>query len=601
MSAANAVVDYLTPRQTRLRPEGEFRERWTPSLLASDAPLSRGVLLGTFAAICLLYGLLYSSHWYPLSDSSLYLYLAKNLAAGKDIEFTRQIHKSIRPYTPLLLSWVLKAGGGIGAIHVVMIVLTLVSHVLAFLTLRRWFNERIAFWAMVLTAASWWVYANAFTIMTEPPFLTFFWACMLALSYVGAVRSGWGRWGLVIFAAVMLAGSWTNRVAAILLVPGVCLGVFMAYRNIARWPMRLAWAGVFVVLAGLMVLDYKRPIEPLPGAQPQKAGGIPVIDVADKDGVAGHLEEGYRMNVLSLKSPWVKIPVNGGRWVLEMLAAPLVAPYNANGTTGLLGAIVALVTLALFITGWVKMGLGGYWWAAAMPLYFIPVWIMWGARVKPRYMIPIAPILFILFWAGMNLAWRGLTRLMKRRAAANAGRAYERPRTAWVALTALVFVSFTLNGFAYGVEIYIRHSDRDFYDLARRGSYAELLDICAYLKKNAPMDAQVWLNRGASRRIVGLMTDRAVFTVKREVEMEQPEPAKLNLLFSRVKGRYVIVFYGKLQQFHWPIAGPPPTDGKPRWWQLFELNPKTKKYEPVTVPPDRETIREVTVYDRSRR
>src|SRR5436305_1428561 len=75
----------------------------------------------------------------------------------------RQLHRDVRPMTPLLLSGIMKLGGGIGTMHAVMIALMLAAHWLAFLTLRRWFNERIAVAAVAATATSWWVYCNAFT------------------------------------------------------------------------------------------------------------------------------------------------------------------------------------------------------------------------------------------------------------------------------------------------------------------------------------------------------------------------------------------------------------------------------------------------------
>src|SRR5204862_2589079 len=142
--------------------------------LASDAPVPRRVLALTALLICVFYALLWSPWWYPLSDSALYLNMARALARGEGWERARQLHRDVRPLTPLLLAGIMKLGGGIGAMHAVMIGLTLASHVLAFLTLRRWFNERIALAAVAAMATSWWVYANAFTIMTEPPFLACF-------------------------------------------------------------------------------------------------------------------------------------------------------------------------------------------------------------------------------------------------------------------------------------------------------------------------------------------------------------------------------------------------------------------------------------------
>src|SRR6266404_2543383 len=105
--------------------------------LASDKPVSRLLLLAIAIAMIVFYSLLWSPWWYPLSDSSLYLNMARGLMQGKGFSSLRQIHRDVRPLTPLLLFGIMKLGGGIGAMHAVMIVLTLLSHALMFLTLRR--------------------------------------------------------------------------------------------------------------------------------------------------------------------------------------------------------------------------------------------------------------------------------------------------------------------------------------------------------------------------------------------------------------------------------------------------------------------------------
>src|SRR5947209_8240940 len=173
--------------------------------MASDRPVSWVILLLTALLLTIFYALLWSPWWYPLSDSSLYLNMARGLMQGKGFASLRQIHRDLRPLTPLLLFAIMKLGGGIGAMHIVMIALMLIAHALTFLTLRRWFNPRIALLATIATATSWWVYANAFTIMTEPLFLVCFWSSMLCLSYVP--QSGRpAQWALVIAGALLLAG-----------------------------------------------------------------------------------------------------------------------------------------------------------------------------------------------------------------------------------------------------------------------------------------------------------------------------------------------------------------------------------------------------------
>jgi hypothetical protein len=215
--------------------------------------------------------------------------------------------------------------------------------------------------------------------------------------------------------------------------------------------------------------------------------------------------------------------------------------------------------------------------------------------VKPRYMIPVAPILFVLLWLGMSVALRWLA---ARRATGVERQAALAKASRW-SLGTLVVVSVLLNGFAYAVEFYVHRVGAkpgyDFYDIARRGGYSDLVDICSYLRKNAPHDVLIYLNRGKDRRIVHLMANRDVTTIRRrEVPVrDASDAAGLAAFFGRVPGRYAIALFDEplWPRFHWPLTRQaPPPEKPPRWWQLFELDEKTKQWRAVKVPRDRSAI-----------
>src|SRR5438876_1218593 len=71
--------------------------------MASDRPVSWVILLLTALLLTIFYALLWSPWWYPLSDSSLYLNMARGLMQGKGLASLRQIHRDVRQFTPLLL------------------------------------------------------------------------------------------------------------------------------------------------------------------------------------------------------------------------------------------------------------------------------------------------------------------------------------------------------------------------------------------------------------------------------------------------------------------------------------------------------------------
>ena len=404
----------------------------------------------------LFYALLWSPWWYPLSDSALYLNMARSLMQGKGWDSLRQLHRDVTPMTPLLLFAIMKLGGGIGAMHAVMIGLTLTAHTLTFLTLRRWFDERLALLATLATATSWWVYANAFTIMTEPLFLVMFWAAMLALSYLGKAKPA-KQWVLVIAAALLMAGAWENRVAAILLIPGMLFGLWMSHRHV-DWKSRAGWIAVFVLVFAVLLWAYRRPI---PGAE-----------------VVAKNEEVYHLNFfVGIKNYVIDLPVSAGRWVIEGLAAAGAVPFEMSSkVVRIVASVGTVLTFWIACLGWCRLWRGKHWYAIGMAFYFLPIFAQWGARIKPRYMTPIAPILFIQLCYGISGS------LPPRSTGGGGDR---------IGIYLFVIL-FLMNAVPYGVEWYVRHgTSLDFYDVSRQGAYAELVDIGGYVQKHAPSDAVV--------------------------------------------------------------------------------------------------------------
>lgn len=601
MTAA-AVADYPTPPVPgALHADG-------PLPLASDRPVPRTLLYGAFAVIAGLYALLWCPYWYPLSDSSLYLVMARALAQGRGIGFIRVIHRDVRPLTPMMLYGVIKCGGGIGAMQAVETALTLLAHVLAFLTLRRWFNERVALAGMVATALSWWVYANAFTIMTEPMFLAMFWGALLALSGIPRTTSLGRKWALVVVGALLCVGAFENRIAALLLIPGVIIGLWMQNRRDVNWRTRTGWVLVFVVFFGGALFEWKRPFMKKANftaagvAAEGGGGGIMASDPGDAPG-----PESYKVTALvNITNPLVQLPVSAGRWLAEGLAMPAAVPFAAKSMAVQIAAGVFVFGMFLVTCfGWLRMIRGGHWYAVGLASYFFPYWIMWGNRLKPRYMAPILPLIFIQLWAGSAMLlwairkWRNadLEPLQWRRTAAAVG---------GVLLTGVVAINLV----PYCVDVYVRHFSRlNFYDVARRGAFAELVDIGAFLQKNTPRDAQIFMNYGPNRRVLGFLSDR---------DFRLPTPSRkrgandipiaaptshpdLTNFFNNIsrtdrRAEWAVVYYSNKAwpPYHLPLAKEGRTESSPpRWWQLFRREKGTSRWLPVAVPVDRESVRSI--------
>src|SRR5207245_1299276 len=118
-----------------------------------------------------------------------------------------------------------------------------------------------------------------------------------------------------------------------------------------------------------------------------------------------------------------------------------------------------------------------------------------------------------------------------------------------------------INLLPYCIEVYIRHlSPLNFYDVARRGAFAELVDIGGYVKTHAPRRAVVAVNWpppssrppdalfAPDRRIVQFLTDR-------EVAFMRPN-TPLDSFFAEVEGDWAVVYdYGQAWPgYHWPLV-----------------------------------------------
>ena len=574
-----------------------------PNLSPPSEPiLPRKWLWLTALAIAIFYALLWSPWWYPLSDSALYLNMARALMQGKGWESLRQMHRDVRPLTPLLLFCIMKLGGGIGAMHAVMIGLMLAAHSLTFLTIRRWFDERLALLATLATATSWWVYANAFTIMTEPLFLVMFWAAMLALSHLPQAKLT-KQWLLVIVAVLLMAGAFENRVAAVLLIPGMLFGLWMSNREVC-WNIRAGWVSIFIMVFAVLIWDYRRPI---PGAA-----------------IAVKNEESYHLNLfVGIKNPIVDLPVSAGRWVIEGLAAAGAVPFEISSLRGI-GSVAAVLIFAIACLGWWKMWRGRHWYAIGMAFYFMLIFVQWGARIKPRYMTPIAPILFIQLchaFSGPLPPGTPGGRVRVRGSIFGGVTSSRRkdpltltlpPRSTWGGGDwRILIVLLILNGVLYGVEWYLRHgTSQNFYDVTRKGGYAELVDIGAYLQHHAPRNAEVWVNWPSpssrppdatfapDRRIVQFLSNREVrfmqpnedHTLEGTLAGGLDDHPRLNAFFKQVEGDWAIVYFNRLRwpSYHLPFLK---DLSEPRWWKLYHRKTGTAEFEPVDVPRERDYVR----------
>jgi hypothetical protein len=636
-------------------------------------PVARKWLWFWFFVVALAYGLLWSRNWYPLSDSSLYLSMGRSFSLGRGLTMMGDPVRLVPPLTPMFLGTLMKLGAGIGGIQAAMICLMLLSHVLGFLTLRRWANERVALGAMLACALSYWVFANAFTIMSEPLCVALMWGGFLALSHVN-IHSRY-RWWFVVTACLLLLLAAANRDAVLCLLPGPLFGVVVRARRGGKWAREaVGWALLFAVVFGSWFFHRYPPqfligmftpkskmyattqSTTAPVTAESKHPAVMVNPEFDADPETKVREGRYQAGWLGgVRRDWQHMltepPVLGGRWVCEGMAMASVRVFEGKeAVSKVVGTTVALLALTLTILGglntflrgrfwllscafkkisfrrrWRILGRHSAWWVLGPALYFTFIWLQWGTRVKPRYMVPIAPVLCLFLWSGLTWVLLLVGRLIKERSwnVASVGR---------IVMSVLVVLVVLGNAFPWAMEFYIRHvTKQEFYDVARRGAYAELVDIGAYAQQHIGKDQAIWMNAGAHRRIAYFLTGHKIDPSELIIRnwkdwnllVEQNKRAAptmgpaTNPLLHPISGRRKHLTYAQRRRrffaginhddryliimvahpakgeswpgWHWPAGA---KDRELEWWRLYERQPDDT-WKLIKVPRSREYVKSI--------
>ncbi|HYE21641.1 MAG TPA: hypothetical protein VEA69_24560, partial [Tepidisphaeraceae bacterium] len=454
-----------------------------PVTLAPELParVGRGWLLFWALFVTAAYALLWTSDWYPLSDSSLYLSVARSIAEGRGITMMGESVLLTPPFAPYVIALVMKLGGGVGTIQAVMIGLMLAGHAFCFCALRRIFDERLALGATVAAACSYWVYANAFTVMSEPPAVAAMWAGVWALTTTRAGEDATRRRVKVAATAALFVAAAATRDAVIVLLPGfllllpgalrpafvlviggaivalITVGVMLPYKAMrgTLGNEAYAYAALVPVAVGLAVLLGKRrdlvtrafdklrlpaqrvetfgqiavvvallaawlgvyryppsflarpvvtrqlaataPAGTNPSTLPavDQAPAVAAISTGEGDDDTATSEGRYKAKWLYgvKRDAWhltTEPPLLAGRWITEGLAMPSVAVFESKmQAIASVGKAVGFVAFALSVAGLVVLLRRGHWWLMGPALYFAAIWLQWGTRIKPRYMVPI--------------------------------------------------------------------------------------------------------------------------------------------------------------------------------------------------------------------
>lgn len=458
----------------------------------TDFPPRRRHLLLAGAALLIVYAAGTTGKWWPTPDSSLYQGLARSIADGDGYQFNGEPSTRVAPGLPLMLAGLRVAfGPGYWAPNILMTLCGLGGLVLAYLTLARVGEKRIAFAAVLATGFTYTYFSDTHLILTDAPFALLLWTSLYSAV---RFREGSAWWAV----PTVLAAAWavTVRAPGVLILGPAALGLMIdAGRGATR--RRRVISGAAMLAAVLLVFTGMYVVSQLvsdrqPGYVARSIG-------------RGPLERLYELGAGALRAPEI--------------AAEIFT--SQDGT--LVAATVGVFALALIVFGGAHLWRRGHRAWPTIPLLYALALCVIKHRdaLKARYMLPIVPIL--LYMAVVGACWAVWT------IARRCGRT-PTPRACLIAATVLTAVVIGSNvprvfrnAFYYGY--YARTSE--YYEIIRDRDFVGLFGAAEAVRKACPAppepsadDAPVAVVDNEFKSILHYLTDR------RTVSFPEP-PARI--------------------------------------------------------------------------
>jgi len=516
--------------------------------------------IGAVVFVVIAYLALWSPWYYPTSDSSVYVVLARNLLEGRGYTYMGAPHRMVSPAMPGLLAGLMSVTRSFAPINAMMTGLTLASLFLSYAAMRHWVGRQMALIVVVVSALCYWHFRMATVIMTDQLFLCLFWAAMLCLARWDQAKPAGRSRGWLILAIVFLSLGFCVRTAGILIIPGIIVVIWLRAlarsHRIAQSFVVAAVAGIPMVLLGIGYLAWSTRSGPAPresfslsdaraysGTLPQKSKRNLQIDgKASKAGPAKRRKAWHRTQY----SPWRPEKIKHFKLLLfspaRFVCEPLIAPsrFIFERREMSLGLAIAIIINLLLAAGVYRLIREHRWWLLTTLPYCVYIWYRFAGRIKPRYMLPVLPILLIWLIAGldqMTVIARPVIRDKNK-------------LSLWSKrLGALLLAGIVASNLPILVmEIFYRHQ-RDFYQATRLGAYAELVDAAAHIRRQFPPDAMIYTNDEPNRRIIHLLTGRRMAI--HPVGLKSPrEIGTIRRFFEKTAAKYAVLKFA--QGRNWP-------------------------------------------------
>ncbi|MCK4624329.1 MAG: glycosyltransferase family 39 protein [Phycisphaerae bacterium] len=409
-----------------------------------DFPPRRWHLLLAGVCVAVIYLVGVTGKWWPAPDSALYLGLARSLANGEGYRFNGSPCNMVTPGLPAILAGLrMLFGPGFGAPNLFMALCGLGSLVLIYLSVARLSDKRTALAVALATGLSYTYFFNCHRILTDAPFAALFWAILYA--YI-RYRSGSVRW--LILAGLLSVAAVAVRAPGILFLGALAISIMPDRPPGAR--ARKGLIPACVILAILVVLG---------------TGFFIVARYTSTE------EQIYARAIMSKVNADPMVHLRNIGMGLRQLPLTVSEMFTSQETY-----FAGLPALGL-------IGIGGAGLWRRRQRFILPAIVMSvlalalygsGHMVRPRYLMPIQPLLLLAMIEGLCWCIKRLRRQAK-------------PVVYMRAVAVLVGVIIACNtpkllrnAVYYS---HLSHTPR-YYQVVRGGGFAELFEVAEILGEN---------------------------------------------------------------------------------------------------------------------
>ncbi len=439
-----------------------------------EGPVPRRWLLMAGTAVAVLYLAGVVNAWWPTPDSALYQGLGRNLLDGRGYVFNGRPGNIITPGLPALLGLTEHLAGrdAFWAKNLMICLSGLASLAVAYATLRRMVQPRLALAAVIATALCYVYYDHSHLILTDAPFALLFWAVAYS-----ARRMLTGSWAWATATAILSA------MAIMIRMPGLTLLGPLAVAIAVGKPRSSAGSGTGVirrVVVGGVILVAVAAMAVGIYVACQYLSGKPSSDITN---YLANLGRGLGSHLWQLGPVLFKLPETAGQLF-----------------TGLQGYWIMLLgypLLALIVVGMRSLWRRGVR-LPAIVLALSAITLLLGAGInasKARYFIPLEPLIALGLIEGVIVTTQ---RRRQRRGLATGPRLRAKAVIIVVAAIAAVNAPWILRTACY--YSYQGHRGR-YLDVIENGKYADLYATADYVRTRVAPAEKVHVRKDRLRML----------------------------------------------------------------------------------------------------